>query len=204
MARRPWHPSTDTRAEILDEAERQLQSVGFEALTMGSIAKALGMSPANVFKNFGNKSGLVDAVVLRLLMDIDRSLDTTETIRPAPERLRVLIRQIVESQLSQGKRNAKIAVIIGTYLVLPPSAIAFYNRLIDRFKRLLDDGIAEGEFAATDTSLAAEVVGDCFIGIIDPANLWRMSTVFSPEEVTKKCDQLVEFVLKGLRVGLDK
>ena len=36
-------------------------------MTVGSIAKALDMSPANIFKNFGSKAGLIDAVAFRKL-----------------------------------------------------------------------------------------------------------------------------------------
>ena len=80
MARRPWHKSADTRAEILDEAERQLETLGYADMTIGSIARALGMSPANIFKNFGNKAGLIDAVALRWVMMLDAAIDTTSGI----------------------------------------------------------------------------------------------------------------------------
>ena len=99
MARRSWHKSADTRTEILNEAERQLQAVGYAAVTIGSIAKALGMSPANVFKNFGNKAGLIDAVALRWVLLLDAALDTTSGITPASQRLRAMARLILETHL---------------------------------------------------------------------------------------------------------
>ena len=75
MARRTWHPSADTRNEILDETERQLRANGMTATTVGSVARELGMSPANIFKNFGSKAGLVDALVQRDLLQIDAMCD---------------------------------------------------------------------------------------------------------------------------------
>ena len=198
MARRSWHKSADTRAEILDEAERQLRAVAYADVTIGSIAKALGMSPANIFKNFGSKAGLIDAVALRWVMEIDATIETTAGISSASLRLRAMAHLILETHLARGKMPARLAIMIGLDSTPPPSAVAFYHRLIQRFEKLIDDGIAGGEFVACNVPVTAAAVCDCLVTILDPAAVLRARSLFSMDEMTRKCDQLVDFVIRGL------
>jgi len=198
MARRSWHKSADTRAEILNEAERQLQAVGYADVTIGSIAKSLGMSPANIFKNFGNKTGLIDAVALRWVMEIDAAIETTADIASASLRLRAMAHLILETHLARGKMPARLAIMIGLDSTPPPSAIAFFHRLLQRFEKLINDGIAGGEFASCDVAVTAAAVCDCLVTILDPAAVLRGRSLFTVEEMTQKCDHLVDFVIRGL------
>lgn len=198
MARRSWHKSADTRTEILDEAERQLQAVGYADMTIGSIAKALGMSPANIFKNFGNKAGLVDALALRWVMGIDSALEETAGIQSASFRLRSMAHLILEIHLARDKMPARLAIMIGLDFTPPPSAVAFFHRLLDRLEELINDGIAAGEFAPCDVKITAAAVCDCLVSILDPAAVFRSCSLFSIEEMKEKCDQLIDFVIRGL------
>ncbi len=198
MTRRPWHKSADTRAEILDEAERQMLTLGYADMTIGSVAKALGMSPANIFKNFGNKAGLIDAVALRWVMEIDAVIETTAHITPASSRLRALAHLILEMHLARGETQARLAIMIGLDSTLPPSALAFFHRLLERLEKLIDDGVAGGEFAPCDGPVTAATVCDCLVTILDPAAVLRARSLFTVEEMTEKCDQLIDFVIRGL------
>lgn len=198
MARRSWHKSADTRAEILNEAERQLQAVGYADMTIGSIAKALGMSPANIFKNFGNKAGLIDAIALRWVMEIDAAIETTADIPSASLRLRAMAHLILETHLARGKMPARMAILIGLDSTPPPSALAFFHRLLQRVEKLINDGIAGGEFVPCDVAVTAAAVCDCLVTILDPAAVFRGRSLFTVEEMTQKCDQLVDFVIRGL------
>lgn len=201
MARRSWHKSEDTRTEILDEAERQLVSAGYHGMTIDSLARKLGMSPANIFKNFGNKAGLIDALALRWVVKTDEMLDVTETITPASTRLRTIARLILDSHLRDGDVLPKIAILAGVAAAPPPSAIAFFERLLERLRRLIEAGIAEGEYADCDATARAAVVCDCMITVLDPASVLRARTMFSCDEITRRGDQLVDFVIAGLRAG---
>jgi AcrR family transcriptional regulator len=198
MARRSWHKSADTRTEILDEAERQLRAVGYAQMTIGSIAKALDMSPANVFKNFGSKAGLIDAVALRWVMEIDAAIETTADITLASSRLRAMAHLILKTHLARGEMLAHLAIMIGLDFTPPPSALAFFHRLLQQLEKLVDEGIAGGEFAPCDGRVTAVAVCDCLITILDPAAVLRGRSLFTVEEMTKKCDHLIDFVIRGL------
>jgi AcrR family transcriptional regulator len=53
----------ETRALIIDEAIRMASEVGFEALTIGSLAERTGLSKSGLFAHFGSKTELQIAVL---------------------------------------------------------------------------------------------------------------------------------------------
>jgi AcrR family transcriptional regulator len=52
-----------TRRAILDAARRHFLDAGFSKTTMAAVARDAGVSVESVYKSFGNKAGLVKAVV---------------------------------------------------------------------------------------------------------------------------------------------
>ena len=76
--------------------------------------------------------------------------------------------------------------------------MAFFHRLLHRLEKLIEEGIANGEFAPCDIPVTAAAVCDCLITILDPAAVRRARTMFSVDEMTRKCDHLLDFVIRGL------
>ncbi|WGM45270.1 hypothetical protein KOAAANKH_00131 [Brevundimonas sp. NIBR10] len=60
-----------TRLAVLDEARRQFRSKGYGAVTIRSIAKAIGKSTGSIFANFTDKADLWKAA-----MECDPPIDT--------------------------------------------------------------------------------------------------------------------------------
>ncbi|MEI6643196.1 MAG: TetR/AcrR family transcriptional regulator [Novosphingobium sp.] len=65
--RRVGRPTVDRRDEILDAAERLYVAIGFEKVTVTDVARALGMSPANLYRSFTNRQAIDEAVTKRSL-----------------------------------------------------------------------------------------------------------------------------------------
>lgn len=61
----------DRRDEILDAAERLYDALGFEKVTVTDVARALGMSPANLYRSFANRQAIDEAVTRRALSVIE-------------------------------------------------------------------------------------------------------------------------------------
>jgi len=59
--------SSTTRDRILDAADALLQRLGPARMGVVDVARALGMSHANVYRHFDSKAALRDAVVERWL-----------------------------------------------------------------------------------------------------------------------------------------
>jgi AcrR family transcriptional regulator len=69
--RRAGRPAVDRRDEILDAAERLYEAMGFEKVTVSDVAKALSMSPANLYRTFANRHAIDEAVTRRALAVIE-------------------------------------------------------------------------------------------------------------------------------------
>src|SRR3712207_682433 len=82
----------NTRSRIVDTAERLFREIGYQKTTVADIAKALRMSPANVYRFFDSKKAINEAVAERLIGEVEAQLEAIAA-RPGPaaERLRELI-----------------------------------------------------------------------------------------------------------------
>jgi AcrR family transcriptional regulator len=69
--RRAGRPSVDRRDESLDAAERLYEAIGFEKVTVTDVARALGMSAANLYRSFANRQAIDEAVTARTLAAVE-------------------------------------------------------------------------------------------------------------------------------------
>lgn len=88
----PMETLAPTAQNILAAALRLLASGGFDALTLSAIAREAGESKASIGYHFGNKEGLISALVDSLAHDANRGLiRQTAGLPRGEERLRALI-----------------------------------------------------------------------------------------------------------------
>ncbi len=88
----PMESLPPTAQRILAAAQRLLASGGFEALKLSAIAREAGESKASIGYHFGNKAGLVTALVDALTHEANRGLIAETAAVPAGEaRVRALI-----------------------------------------------------------------------------------------------------------------
>jgi AcrR family transcriptional regulator len=92
-----------TRAEILEVALNQASRVGLEGLSIGTLAKDVGMSKSGLFAHFGSKNELQIAVI-----DLAAQVFIDTVIRPAIKRPRgePRIRALFENWLTWTERAA--------------------------------------------------------------------------------------------------
>lgn len=69
--RKAGRPTVDRRDEILDAAEQLYDAMGFEKVTVTDVARALGMSPANLYRSFANRQAIDEAVTKRTLATVE-------------------------------------------------------------------------------------------------------------------------------------
>ena len=88
----PMESLAPTAQRILEAAQRLLASEGFQALKLSAIAREAGESKASIGYHFGNKAGLVTALVDALAHDANRGLIAETSALPHGEaRVRALI-----------------------------------------------------------------------------------------------------------------
>jgi len=88
----PMQALAPTAQRILAAAQRLLANGGFEALKLSAIAREAGESKASIGYHFGNKSGLVTALIDSLAHDANRGLiEETGKLPRGEQRIRALI-----------------------------------------------------------------------------------------------------------------
>ena len=88
----PMEALPPTAQRILAAAQRLLAADGFEALKLSAIAREAGESKASIGYHFGNKAGLVTALVDSLAHDSNRGLIEETAAAPTSEaRVQALI-----------------------------------------------------------------------------------------------------------------
>src|SRR3954468_13915590 len=95
MALTSEHVEPDTRERILVEAERLFREIGYQKTTVADIAKALRMSPANVYRFFDSKKAIHEGVACTLMGGVEEAAREIASRRAsAVSRLRELLRTI--------------------------------------------------------------------------------------------------------------
>lgn len=101
-------PSVRDRA--MEAASRLAISRGWDRLRMGMVAAAVGISRPTLYKHFGDKQSLAEAVVMR---EVGRFLTGVHAALAAhdddPERA---IAAAVESALTEGERNPLLRMVL--------------------------------------------------------------------------------------------
>ena len=179
------------RREILRAAAEAFREHGFAATGMREIAEKAGLSPANLYYYFRSKHDLLffcqDQALDRLL-----TAAAEQDAEHAEGRLSGLIRAHVRCVLDEvDGASAHVAVD-----ALPPELRRKIAKKRDRYERavrkLVSDGVAEGEFRACDPTLVARAL----LGALNWTVQWyRPGGRTSPARVA---DEYAEYLVQGL------
>jgi AcrR family transcriptional regulator len=189
----------DTRERILTEAERLFRHYGYSKTTVADIAQALSMSSANVYRFFGSKSEIVEAMAERMLgAKESASREIARLPLPASERLRMIVvachQNTVETLIGETKVHEMVVVAMEEqWQVIQPHL----NRMVGIFEHLITEGIAAGEFRAVDPHRAALCVHQAFTAQVHPQIVVQCRR--DPSSYAK-LDEMVDFVLAALKV----
>jgi AcrR family transcriptional regulator len=152
----------DTRARILETAERLLRRYGPAKMTVVDVARALGMSHSNVYKHFPSKEALRAAVAERWLHAISAPLERIVIApSPAPVRLRRWFHA-----LHQAKRRKVLddPELFATYHALAEGAQTVVEEhlaiLVSQVRRIVEDGIRDGRFLPRNPQQTARGLAD--------------------------------------------
>jgi AcrR family transcriptional regulator len=156
----------ETRDRILAEAEQVFRAYGYAKTTVQDIAKACGMSPANVYRFFESKAAINEALTEVLLKrQEDLALRIAAERRPAAQRLKKLIVEMHRFTCEQYLKESKVHEIVLKAMDEQWSVIdAHIERLRLLYRAVIDDGVRSGEFAAR----GVEVRGTCVFNAIMP------------------------------------
>ncbi|MDO9417824.1 TetR family transcriptional regulator [Pararhizobium sp.] len=191
----------DVRSEnvtrILDSAERLFRHYGYTKTTVADVARDLGMSPANIYRFFGSKTEIHQAVCGRMLETGYRmASDISRLPLPASERLRRFVhaqyRMTTETMLDEEKVHEMVIVAIERDWHVIEKHI---DRMHDLVAEMIAEGIAAGEFADQDAVVASRCFGAATVNLCHP----QMVAQCMAKENRASPDDLIDFALRALK-----
>jgi TetR/AcrR family transcriptional repressor of the ameABC operon len=170
--RRPRRKAEQTREDILTTAEALFRERGISRCSIADVAHQLSMSPANIFKHFQSKAVLADEICDR---HIDRMIGRFETLdepAPAPERLAIVVRKLMEAHLQDIRNNPFLFEMIFLMSEAKRPSGLHYKQLIERlFANLVRDGIEAGVYRCDDEQAISRYVASAFASVLHPVLL---------------------------------
>jgi AcrR family transcriptional regulator len=192
--------ATATRDAILREAEHLFRSIGYQKTTVADIARALRMSPANIYRFFPSKAAINEAIAAQLLTGlIAQAKAIVAAPGPAPERLRRLFamtqQQTVALFFNEKRMHDMVAVAMEEHWDVIEVFIEQFDQVLGQ---LVADGQALGEFAAElDPVATGHLIHASILVFAHPTLVQECGG----EKLEETAAGMAEFVLRALRPG---
>jgi len=187
-------PSRAVEQALVDAAERVLVRDGLGGLTVRAVATEAGVAPMGVYNRFGNKDGLIAAVLARGFEGLRAATAAAEETDPL-DRLISCGRGYRRFALTHPQHYAAMFGA-GLALAAPTEelterATAAFTTLVDRVRYGMDSGLLR----AGDPVETAQLIWSSVHGAVS-LELGGMTQVSDPEE---NYEQLLRMLVDGLR-----
>lgn len=185
-----------TRCRILATASTFFHEIGYQKTTVADIARALKMSPANVYRFFDSKKAINEAVLERLIGEVE-ALMTGIADRPGltpTERLVTAIQSLHRHSMDRYERYPRIHEMVEAAMGESWDVCRHHVAGVTAvFERIIRDGVRTGEFATPDPALAA---GCIHVGIVRYTHPLLVGQPMLPP--IPPLEAMIAFLLRGL------
>ncbi|WP_058044535.1 TetR/AcrR family transcriptional regulator [Streptomyces roseifaciens] len=190
-------PAPLTPERILEATEDVLRRFGPAKATVVDVARALGVSHGSVYRHFGSKAALREAVTQRWLDLSHAELSAVaDADGPAGPRLRSWLAALFAAKRRKAGDDPEL---FATYMVLVGENSATVDRhietMIGQLARIVESGVRSGEFAGTDAAATARALWDATNRFHDPA----YAADWSLPGIDAAFDAVCDLLLRGLQ-----
>ncbi|KPF70776.1 hypothetical protein IP69_09355 [Bosea sp. AAP35] len=188
-------PERDTRLSIVDTAERFFRDIGYQKTTVADIAKALRMSPANVYRFFDSKKAINEAVLARFKGELEASLSLIiAEPRSAGSRLRDML--LTAHKINQARFADQHRMQEMVCAAMEESWDAILGH-IARFDALISgvikEGLANGEFRAIDPVEATQCIRTAMLRFQHPLLMEQCQRIPGPS-----AEDMIDFIMAAI------
>src|SRR3954470_5384456 len=142
----------EARARIVESAEALFRDIGYQKTTVADIAKALKMSPANIYRFFESKKAINEAVAERLMREVEAAVAAIAAEDgPAAPRLVAMIETMHRLNAALYTDDVRMHEMVER--ALSESWEVVHGHLERKgaiFEAVVRQGIEGGEFAPAD------------------------------------------------------
>jgi AcrR family transcriptional regulator len=203
------HPADDTedsakRRQILAGASAVFRALGYDAASMGEIAKAAGVSKGTLYVYFKDKDELFQAIVEKECVFQAEGVFDFDTANPdiAAELTRMGIAYV--KLLCMPERQSTMRAVIAIADRKPNAGRTFYEtgpaRGIARLSRYFETEVAAGRLEIEDCEVAAaQFMEACHASIFKPVLL-----NFAPPPPPERIEYVVKIAVKAFMKAYGK
>src|SRR6266700_4223670 len=189
------HIEPDTRKRILVVAERLFRQIGYQKTTVADIAKELRMSPANVYRFFDSKKAIHEGVARILMGEVE---DAARAIMVGPGAAAARLRELMisvhrmnsERYVGDSKLHEMVEIAMEESWEV---CVAHMQCITETIAGVIAQGVAAGEFEATDVPLAGLCTCTAMMRFFHPQMIAQAMNKPGPS-----IDQMIDFILAGL------
>lgn len=197
-------PRTESgkRRQILEGARAIFLAQGFDAASMGAIAKAAGVSKGTLYVYFKSKEELFGAIAEHECFDQGQPVFTFDSTAPIE---RELTRMGVEFArfLSTPAKVASVRTIIGIAERMPEIGMQFYRagplRGAASLQKYLEDKVAAGVLKPHDCEIAAAQLIDACVATISKPMLFNCAGAPTDAHISRVVEAAVGTFLAAYR-----
>ncbi len=174
---------------IVDVAVRLFLERGYDAASISDLARAAGLTKSAVYHHVASKEELFRRGIQRAINALDAIFDEeAQSVAPAVERLRRVIRRVVE-QMMQHLPEVSLLLNARGNSQTERWAITERRNFDNRLEKLLRDGIREG---SVRTDLDPELLSRLIFGLTNSIVSWyRPLDAMSEQHIVSTVESLV-------------
>ncbi len=193
---------TDTRERILKAAIERILHYGYAKTTMSEIARDCCMSAGNIYRFYASKLDIAEAMARKFNAEtFQEQARIARRETPATQRLHEIFEFVLVSTYEKLASDAKIMEVAE---VLSEERPTFANEELAQERiylvRILEDGVASGEFAPlADPAFAAEMIQTATMKFHYPQLFTRLSLPGLQRELRG----VMQIIDAALRAGID-
>lgn len=189
------HTETDVRERILVTAERLFREIGYQKTTVADIAKALQMSPANVYRFFDSKRSINAGVARRLMGEVEQASQAVVMRQgDASRRLRELLTTVHKMNAARYVGDSKMHEMVAAAMEENWEVCnAHIHGITADIAAVIASGIQSGEFRVKDAGVAGMCICAAMIRFFHPQFIADAAKKPGPT-----LDQMIDFIIAGL------
>ncbi|HEX7775553.1 MAG TPA: TetR/AcrR family transcriptional regulator [Parvibaculum sp.] len=191
----------DTHQKIINAARNRFAHYGYGKTTMADIAKDTEMSPGNLYRYFPGKLDIAEEIAraasIRTVEQLSRIL--LRPGRSAAERLHDFLFQDLRETFQTLAKDPKLVEMAQIIAAERPYFLdEGQQRERDVLRRILEYGIASGEFSIADPEFIAEMIQSATLKFSYPQLFTR-----SPlDKLERELEGVFQLITAGLKAGV--
>lgn len=183
------------KGQVIQTAAELFKQKGYTATSMRDLAQALGIEAASLYSHIRSKEEILQYVCFGMAEQFRRSLETVESkdiswsdkLRQGIQgHIRVIADNVTASAVFMNEHRHLSQPFLRDFLLLRIN-------YINRFKRIIEQGIRSGEFQSFDTKLAVMTL---FSSLNWMPQWYDPSGIINPDSLG---NQLADMLIKGLK-----